>query len=358
MVIDLFPLTEADVRDRFPAVYQWVLDRVKPQREGMRGRTKDATEYADRWWQFGKPRTELRKALSGLQRYITTVETSKHRFFQFLNASVRPDNMLVNVGLSDAFFLGILSSRIHVGWALAAGGRLGVGNDPRYNKTRCFDPFPFPDGDDAIRAKIRSLAEMLDAHRKTVLAKHDHLTMTGLYNVLAKVRSGEALSDAERDIYDNGLVGVLRRIHDDLDAAVADAYGWPADLPDDEILERLVTLNRERTAEESRGVVRWLRPDFQAPAEAAVTKEPEQIEAELVTIEPKAKKPLLPTPLPDQVAAIRSVLLVSDGPVSAADLARRFAQGKRVENKVEEVLRTLTILGQAQRTETGYTLGT
>ena len=74
--------------------------------------------------------------------------------------------MLINIALEDAFFQGILSSLIHVTWSLAAGGRLGVGNDPRYNKTRCFDPFPFPTCTDEHRERIRRLAEKLDAHRK------------------------------------------------------------------------------------------------------------------------------------------------------------------------------------------------
>src|SRR3546814_19667924 len=76
--------------------------------------------------------------------------------------------------------------------------------------------------------------------------------MTGLYNVLEKVRAGAALTDAEKDVYEAGLVGVLRQIHADLDAAVAEAYGWPADLADEEILERLVALNHARAAEEDR----------------------------------------------------------------------------------------------------------
>ena len=74
-------------------------------------------------------------------------------------------------------------------------------------------------------------------------------------------------------IHEQGLVSVLRQIHDDLDAAVADAYGWPADpsagsgqaLPDEEILRRLVALNAERAEEEKRGLIRWLRPEFQNP---------------------------------------------------------------------------------------------
>jgi hypothetical protein len=355
LVIDLFPLTEDEVLERFPKVYQWVLDRVGAQREGKRGRTKDATEYANRWWQFGKPRTELRKALKNLPRYIATVETSKHRFFQFLDAAIRPDNMLVIVAVEDAYYLAILSSRMHIVWALSAGGRLGVGNDPRYNKTRCFDPFPFPDPSKKLKARIRELGEKLDAHRKEVLEKHSQLTMTGLYNLLEKVRAGEALSDADKDVYDAGLVGVMRQIHDKIDAAVAESYGWPVDISDEEILERLVALNHERAAQERDGKVRWLRPEFQAPKGAAV-KRAEQIEGELIVPAGAVKKPRLPTELPEQVAAIRALLALSEETVTASDLAIQFTQGKRSVKKIEAVLRTLALLGQAEQVQDGYVL--
>src|SRR5207248_5822055 len=99
-------------------------------------------------------------------------------------------------------------------------------------------------------------------------SQHPDLTMTGMYNVLEKLRSGETLSDKEKMIHEQGLVSVLKQIHDDLDAAVFDAYGWPATLTDEEILERLVALNAERAAEERRGIIRWLRPEFQNPAGA------------------------------------------------------------------------------------------
>jgi hypothetical protein len=39
--------------------------------------------------------------------------------------------------------------------------------------------------------------------------------------------------------------------HKKLDAAVAAAYGWPPDLSDDQILERLLALNLKRAAEEA-----------------------------------------------------------------------------------------------------------
>jgi hypothetical protein len=106
--------------------------------------------------------------------------------------------MLVVVALDDAYFLGVLSSYIHVMWSLAAGGRLGVGNDPRYNKTRCFETFPFPDATDVQKAAIRELAEQLDAHRKRQQALHPRLTLTDMYNVLEKLRAGEPLTAKEK----------------------------------------------------------------------------------------------------------------------------------------------------------------
>lgn len=129
-------------------------------------------------------------------------------------------------------------------------------------------PFPLPRHGRLQRQRIRAIAEDLDAHRKRVLAEHAHLTLTGLYNVLERLRAGAAPADldaAERRTYDDGLVLILKELHDRLDAAVAEAYGWPADLADDEVLARLVALNKERAAEEARGLVRWLRPDYQIP---------------------------------------------------------------------------------------------
>ncbi len=297
----------------------------------------------------------MRAALEGLERFIITPETSTYKIFSFLEAAVIPDHKLYAIASDDAVYLGILSSRVHQVWALSSGGNMGVGNDPTWTNTTCFIPFPFPDPPEALRARIRELGERLDAHRKEVLAKHSQLTMTGLYNVLEKLRAKEPLNAAEKDAYEAGLVGVLRQIHDDLDGAVAEAYGWPAELSDEEILERLVALNHERAAEERAGKVRWLRPEFQAP-KAAPTKKAEQIEAELVVAEARAKKPALPAALPEQVAAVRAALADAERAVTAGELARRFSQGRRAENRVEEVLRTLTLLGQADRVEGGYVL--
>ena len=269
MVIDLFGLGEADVRKRFPAVYQHLLLTVKAQRDEQREKspTADAIAYADRWWVFGKPREVLRPALEGLPRYIATVETAKHRFFQFLEAAVLPDNMLVAIASSDAYDLGVLSSQLHSTWCLAQGGTLE--DRPRYNKSRCFDPFPFPAATDAHKAIIRDLAEELDALRKRVLDQHDVLTMTKLYNVRERLKGlergeGKPLDESEKAILDAGCVSTIHDLHERIDDAVAEAYGWPRDLADADVLARLVALNRERAEEERKGLVRWLRPEYQA----------------------------------------------------------------------------------------------
>lgn len=60
-------------------------------------------------------------------------------------------------------------------------------------------------------------------------------------------------------------MAIIDRLHEQIDAEVAAAYGWPADLPPAEIVARLVALNAERAAEEKAGKVRWLRPDYQEP---------------------------------------------------------------------------------------------
>ncbi|KAA1259539.1 hypothetical protein LF1_20730 [Rubripirellula obstinata] len=95
--------------------------------------------------------------------------------------------------------------------------------------------------------------------------------MTSMYNVLEKLRTGETLTAKEKTIHEQGIVSVLKQIHDCLDAAVVNTFGWPEDLDDEAILQRLVDLNHERAKEESRSVVRWLRPNFQNPDGAIQT---------------------------------------------------------------------------------------
>jgi len=351
-VMDFFGLNESQVASLYPKAYQWILERVKPERD-----QNNRDSYRKKWWIFGEPRIKLRDSLHGIARYIATVETAKHRVFVFLGKQVIPDNMLIAIALEDAYFLGVLSSKIHVTWALAAGGTLE--DRPRYNKTVCFDPFPFPDPDDRLKQEIRELGDRLDTHRKTVQANHPDITITGMYNLLEKLRAGQPFTDKDRELNDRALVSTLKQIHDDLDRAVFRAYGWddlipqweraqggaslpeePANSLDEQILERLVKLNADRAAEERNGHIRWLRPDYQAPA----TQTTQTAIANLIDspepIAPAAEPQPWPTQPKAQLAAIRDLLRSNPGNWSIEQIAAQF-KGKITDKRRQTIRENL-----------------
>ena len=193
----------------------------------------------------------------------------------------------------------------------------------------------------------------MDAHRKRQQAQHPKLTLTDMYNVLEKLRAGEPLTAKDKTVHEQGLVSVLRQLHDELDAAVCDAYGWPSTLTDEEILARLVALNAERAAEEAQGLIRWLRPEYQAPADHAsrftqhvlIQEDSPVYEVSLET------RPLLPWPdrMAEQAQAVRAALVALGGPASAAEVAAAFAAAPT--DRVAELLETLVTLGQARETD-------
>jgi hypothetical protein len=338
LVIDLFGLTEGEVRACFPEVYQHLLLTVKPERD-----QNNRDGYRLNWWIFGEARSAFRPALEGLARYIVTVETSKHRFFQFLDASVLPDNKLIAVADEDAFILGVLSSRAHVEWATAQGSHLGVGNDPVYVKTRCFETFPFPAATAIQKASIRNKAQALDDHRRARLALYPELGMTDLYNVMEKLRTGSPLSDKERDIHDQGLVTMLKQLHEELDTLVEQAYGWETGMPVQALLGSLLALNEERAAQERQNLVRWLRPAYQDPKGVSQ----QSLDLEVVgVVSSEAQLPRFPVRLAEQSKVVCQLLKAAARPLTAKQVAQSF-KGAKVA-KVEELLETLVYLGQAR----------
>jgi len=358
LVIDFYGLTESESRERFPSLYMRVLERVKPDRD-QNNRPKLKRD----WWIFGEPRKNLRSFCAGLNRYIATVETSKHRHFQFLDVSILPDHKIISIGSEDACILGILSSRIHVAWALSAGSTLE--DRPVWVKTTCFETFPFPAATPEQEQAIRDAAEKIDAHRKRQQAQHPKLGLTDMYNVLEKLRSGETLTAKDKTINEQGLVSILRELHDTLDKAVFAAYGWDdlanelvglpgatTPLPnkseaqakaEGELLLRLVELNAQRAAEEAKGHIRWLRPDFQNSAQTTAQhtqKEVEFEDTEVVAAVAQAKL-TWPKVMREQIAAVRGSL--SAGSMSAQAIAERFKRSP--VKSVQAVLDTLQDMG-------------
>jgi hypothetical protein len=267
-----------------------------------------------------------------------------------------------------------------------------VGNDSVYAKTRCFETFPFPETMPEQAARISELAEQIDTHRKRQQAAHHELTLTGMYNVLEKLRSGETLTAKDKTIHEAGLVSVLKTLHDELDAAVFAAYGWDdlaeqlvgqpgatTPLPDkpatqaaaeEELLTRLVAFNAKRAAEEAQGRVLWLRPDYQNPQAVSVDAN-SFAQAETASIQIEAdlgdsdavEISTAPTPAPttasiqnwpkelrEQIHSIRTLL--TPHPQTASQLAARFK--RKPLKAVQTVLEALEGLGLAQRDGDGW----
>ena len=273
---------------------------------------------------------------------------------------------------------------------MASGSKLGVGNDPVYVKTKCFEAFPFPNLADkpAIAAQIASAAEELDAHRKRRQSAHASLSLTDMYNVLDALRLGRPLTAKEKLTHTNGLVSVLAELHDRLDALVLQAYGW-ADLApalvgqpggtlpwpekpaaqaaaEEELLVRLVALNAERAAEESCDTVHWLRPAFQDPTHRVIAKAPVLIQEELhidrddepvsrptqgdkPTAATAATKRPWPVGVPEQIKAVAEMLRTTARPLRLTEIEACFTARGRWRDRLPTILETLEALGRARR---------
>ncbi|MEO8756005.1 MAG: type IIL restriction-modification enzyme MmeI, partial [Casimicrobiaceae bacterium] len=374
-VIDFNGRSMEAARAANPAAFQQVLDRVKPLRDQNREPSRK-----ERWWLFGRSNENMRDAISELTCFVVTPEVAKHRPFVPVTSLV-PDASLYVLAVDDLFLLGCMSSSVHLSWALIAGGRMGVGNDPRYNN-RCFETFPFPANDSgtdrALAERIRRLAEQIDAHRKKQQAAHQGLTLTSIYNVLEKLKLGETLNEREKIVHEHGLVSVLKTLHGDLDEAVLAAYGWsdlvlPRD--EEELLLRLVALNAERAAEEARGTVRWLRPEFQDPARrgAAALPTATQDALDLGTDDApvpakkkpgKAAKPVAapmrrpwPNTLPEQMRGVAGVLTAHARPIDTSVIEATFTGRGPWKRRIPQILEALAALGRARVVNGLWTLG-
>ncbi len=255
--------------------------------------------------------------LAGLPRYIATVETAKHRIFEFLDAAILPDNMLICIAHATTPTSSACSRQ-------PSPCRLGAGcRRPAWRRQRSAlqqDPLlrdlPLPRRQPRTANPHRAPSPSNSTPTASASRPlHPDLTLTGMYNVLEKLRSGEPLTAKDKTIHEQGLVAVLRQLHDELDAAVLAAYGWSdlAPTATDALLDRLVALNAERSREEATGHIRWLRPDFQNPAspiprstaknEAKMEFPDSRRQADTTPAKPAEKRPWPPS-LPEQVRAI------------------------------------------------------
>ncbi|WP_203196183.1 class I SAM-dependent DNA methyltransferase [Xanthobacter dioxanivorans] len=248
------------------APFQHVKDHVLPERSQNR---RDA--YRERWWRHVEPRPAFRTAVRQHARYLTTPRVAKHRLFMWLNACDVPDSRIFSFIRSDDFFFGVLHSRFHELWSLRTCSWHGVGNDPTYNNSTVFETFPFPDGltpdvpiarvlRDRRAEAITQTAKRLDDLRQAWLnppdlARIEQEVVPGFPDRILPKDAAAAAILRERTLTNlyNRRPQWLIDAHRELDGAVAAAYGWPADISDEDALARLLELNLARAAADEAG---------------------------------------------------------------------------------------------------------
>lgn len=350
-IIDVEDLDEDGLRRTYPAIYQRLLLMVKPARDLNRNAHRRKW-----WWHYAAPARTMRDAIKSLRRYIATPYTAKHRPFIFVAANVVPDAMVYAITSDSAAMLAVLSSAVHHAWCRYFGGTLE--DRPRFNNTEIFPQFPFPELSAEQDAQLADLGETLDRLRKDQIAAHGDLTITGLYNVVERLRAIRAdpteppLSAAERAIHDAGLASRVLELHDQIDAAVIRAYRWEAEVSPEDMFKRLVDLNSTRAAEEAVGEIKWLRPEYQTVRAVAPIEE----ELDLEMPQEEEERANFPSNAIERAGTIMALLAKAEGGMSIEEIAGRFTQGLRARQPITSILNSLARTGAIGVTEGRYFL--
>jgi type II restriction/modification system DNA methylase subunit YeeA len=244
--------------------FEYAKTTIKPQRDAQ-----NDVSRKQKWWLHGRSGADMRFALQTLSRYIATSRVAKHRFFVWLPVAVFPDSRLYAIARDDDTSFGVLHSRIHEAWSLANASMHGVGNDPTYNAKSCFENFPFPEGltpnlkpeqyTNPHAAEVAVAAKRLNELRENWLNPPDWVDVVPEVvagypdRVIPKPEFAQAIKGRTlTNLYNarqRNEVQWLEDAHRTLDAAVAKAYGWDdytPEMPDEEILRRLLALNLDR----------------------------------------------------------------------------------------------------------------
>ncbi len=241
----------------YESPFQYAQKYVKPnwEKRHLNGRRRD-------WWLHDRPRPNMWNAMEGMSRYIATSCVSRHRVFVWLEIAVCPSNAMVAIARDDDTMFGILHSRFHEMWSLRTGTWLGKGNDPRYTPTTTFEKFPFPEGlspdipasdyqtdprAQAIALAAKRLVELRDSWlnpTEWVQWMEEPVPGYPLRPVPRDAEAAKALKQRTLTKLYNARPQWLLDVHAQLDAAVAAAYGWPADISTEEALHELLALNQ------------------------------------------------------------------------------------------------------------------
>ncbi|MEO7916375.1 MAG: DNA methyltransferase [Dokdonella sp.] len=241
---------------RYALPYAHVDERVRPKRVGKREERTNT-----QWWIFQWARPLLRRAIKNKTRFIATPEIAQQRVFVWVDARITPDKNLTIVARDDDTTFGILHSKLHEVWALRVGTSLE--DRPRYTPTTCFETFPFPDGltpniaaadyaGDPRTQRIAEAAQALVRDRDNWLNPPDWTNRVPevVDDLPDRIQAKPGKEEALKRRTLNNLYAEnpqwLKDLHLALDQAVAAAYGWEWPLSEDEILTRLLALNKSR----------------------------------------------------------------------------------------------------------------
>jgi hypothetical protein len=220
-----FGVMSLEAAMKYPGALDIVRERVRPGREGKK------EPYVGNWWQFNRPRPDLRLALAKLDRYIVMGRHGKRLLFVWAEPWTLASDATKVFAFDDDYTMGVLSSTTHDAWAKARSST--IKGDPRYTNTSVFEtfPWPFPVTNDQ-QESVAEASRRVIARRQEICAENS-FGLTALYNAV-----------------DDGAYTDLKALHRQLDEAVAAAYGWPKAVAHDgdEIVQRLLELNREIAA--------------------------------------------------------------------------------------------------------------
>jgi type II restriction/modification system DNA methylase subunit YeeA len=229
----------------FEQPFEYIKKHVYPKRQQNKSKSRK-----DNWWKHGASGSKLLRAKALLERFIVTTRHSKHRIFLWVSSDLLPDSALVAITRSDDYFFGVLHSRLHDVWARSQGTQLrDVKSGFRYTPNSTFDtfPFPYPPSTEPSEAESPIVRAIAYAARELVRLRDNWLNPPGASEEDLKTRTLTNLYTARHEW--------LANAHRALDQAVFAAYGWPTNLTDQEILARLLALNHERAAGQSKSII-------------------------------------------------------------------------------------------------------
>ena len=246
-VINFGEMSEKEVRENYPDLMAIVEEKVKPERDKL-GNNPDARRRKNNWWLWGRYTPALFRAIAGSDRVLVSAcGASKWFAPTFLPANCVFSHALAVFVFEDYSAFCGLQSQIHESWARFLGSSLE--DRLRYTPSDCFETFPFPE--ETLTPSPSPRTGEGNKHKTDELTPNPPLTPPsplvgeggwggeGLeaigktyyeYRAALMVRNNQGLTDTYNRFHDphedDSDILKLRELHDQMDRAVLDAYGW------------------------------------------------------------------------------------------------------------------------------------